>query len=303
MARSPRTLVHGWAWLSLAGVLVLSAGCGKSTPSQVEAPAEQTAPAVAGTPTPPSAQTPAAESANPKVVYDDKLQQSFAQATRKDPPEGVRPPDQTMTGKSVGKLYDQVVKTWDTIRFVNDKGQKIQYSAIIQTKMGEIEIELHPEWAPNHVRNFIALSKVGYYDGLCFDRIIQDESDVEQNTRFQEIEAGCARGTGEPGADSLGYWLNPETNPEARHVEGSVGACRGIERDTAACKFYITLCKADYLDGHYTVFGKITRGLDVARKIFMQPTIIEEQDVDGSRRPLKPVVMDRITIVSKEVPQ
>ena len=90
----------------------------------------------------------------------------------------------------------------------------------------------------------------------------------------------------------------PET---ATHEEGTVGACHGFEKDTAACRFYITLGKYRSLDGNFTVFGKVTRGLDVARKIFEQPVIISPEDVDNSRRPEKPVVMQKVTIHTREL--
>lgn len=285
------------AWLPLAGLL--AAGCGKK-PADEQAgnnPPPQVAPAPATPATPPAAGT----AEHTPVVGHEAQHMSFADATRKDAPEGMRPPDTTLTKKSTAQLFEQVVKSWDTIKFVNPEGKKLAYTAVVKTAMGTVEIELKPEWAPNHVRNFIALAKAGYYDGLCFDRILQDESDVEQGTQFMEIEAGCALGTGQPGADSIGYWLLPESHAEAKHEVGSVGACRGVEKDTAACKFYVSLCKAQYLDVHYTVFGKVTQGLDVARKIFLQPTVIHEDDPDGSRRPVKPVTIESVTIVSKEV--
>jgi len=281
-------------------VPLLLAGCAKKQSSEpVEQPAESTQAAVT-TPT-----TSTTSTKSPTVPdqppSEDVLHQTFAQATRRDAPEGSRPPDQTLTGKATAKLFEEVLKTWDTVKFMTPEKKMIAYTAVIETRMGNIEIELKPEWAPNHVRNFIALAKVGYYDGLMFDRIIQDESDVEQGTQFMEIEAGCAKGTGEAGAESIGYWLLPETHPDAKHLVGALGACRGQDKDTAACKFYVTLCDADYLNGEFTVYGKITKGLDIARKIFMQPTLVNEDDPQGSRRPVNPIVMEKVTIVSKVV--
>jgi peptidyl-prolyl cis-trans isomerase B (cyclophilin B) len=237
---------------------------------------------------------------------NDPLHQPFTKATRQgeDPPaECQRPPDVTLTGKSVFKLYQQVVRQWETIRFVTPDGKKVAYSATLETALGPIDIDLRPDLAPNHVRNFVALARAGYYDGLFFDRIYHDESVEDPKERFDEIEAGCPLGTGEPGYGSIGYWLNPEFNPTEKvtHEEGTVGACHGFEKDTAACRFYITLCKFPNLDGNFTVFGKVTRGLDVARKIYEQPLILSPQDVDNSRRPEKPVVIQKVTIHTHEL--
>jgi peptidyl-prolyl cis-trans isomerase B (cyclophilin B) len=282
-------------------VAVLAAGPGLAgCTKQPEAPrnVEQTKDNGAAAPT---------NNGNPdEPKNDDPLHQPFAKAVRQmdDPPPNVPPPpDQTVTGKSVYKLYQEVVRQWDTIRFVTPDGKKIAYSATIETALGPIDIELRPDLAPNHVRNFVALSRAGYYDGLWFDRIYHDESVEDPKDRFDEIEAGCPLGTGEPGYGNIGYWLNPEFQPTEKvtHEEGTVGACHGIDKDTAACRFYITLGKYPSLDGDYTVFGKVTRGLDVARKIYGQPLILSDQDANNSRRPEKPVVIRQVTIHTREL--
>ena len=74
-------------------------------------------------------------------------------------------------------------------------------------------------------------------------------------------------GTGEPNYGSIGYWLKPEFNPKATHEPGTVGASHGEEVESAACKFYINLSKAEWMDGSFTLFGKVTKGLDVVRAI------------------------------------
>jgi cyclophilin family peptidyl-prolyl cis-trans isomerase len=201
----------------------------------------------------------------------------------------------------VYKIYKEVLRLWDTIRFVAADGRRIEYSATIETDLGDIEIALRPDLAPNHVRNFVALARAGYYEELFFDRIRHEEAEVDQGQMqvLDSIEAGCPLGTGEPGNGSIGYWLKPELPPadaKVSHEPGTVGACHGEEADTAACRFYITLCDAPFLDGNFTVFGKVTRGLDVARKIAEQPIILDDQDAEGSHRPEKPIKIKRVTI-------
>jgi cyclophilin family peptidyl-prolyl cis-trans isomerase len=232
---------------------------------------------------------------------NDRMHQPFKEAVRgpDNPPEGSqRPPDQTATGKSVCQLLKEVSEVWDTIRFATPDGKFIDYTAAIETDLGVIEMAFYPEVAPNHVRSFLALAKVGYYEGLCFDRIYYEES-MEEKLRLEQVQAGCPLGTGEPGYGSIGYWLRQEVSDKLTHEEGTVGAYRDLDADSAACKFYINLTQARYLDSHYTIFGKVTRGLDVVRKIYSMPVIISDRDLEGSRQPEKPVKIRKVTVTER----
>ncbi len=262
------------------------------------------APKVAPKPEPPP-DTAKAEPAKPAVAIDPRFTRSFADATRADPPaEAPRPPDTTATSKSVGKLYTEVVRLWKEVPLVTPEGKRVEYSAVIETDLGPIEMALLSEAAPNHVRNFVALARAGYYDGLSFDHIRHDVSDAPgyQGKVLDLVEAGDPLGADDPeDHDSIGYWLKPETSDTLDHEEGSVGAVRGEEPDSAACKFYIVLSNEPPIPkGTYTVFGKVTKGLDVAHKIHGQPVIEPEAEV-GYSRPLKPVIIRKVTINTKEV--
>lgn len=274
--------------LTLAGAFLV--GCNQK---QADAPKAGDAPPEA------LAAQPEGQAGAPKqqVPVDPRLQQSFAEATRSDPPaECQRPPDLTLTNKPTGKLLAEVQRLWDTIPFVTDEGKPLTYTATLETKLGSIEIALRPEWAPNHVRNFIALARAGYYDGLLFERVVHQKSDVQPEATLDLVEAGCPLGTGEAGYGSIGYWLKPEFDAKLHHEEGVVGACHGEEADTAACRFYVALGKAPVLDGNYTVFGKVTRGLDVVHTIAKQPVIQSDEDAEGYHRPEKPVVIEKVSI-------
>jgi peptidyl-prolyl cis-trans isomerase B (cyclophilin B) len=146
------------------------------------------------------------------------------------------------------------------------------------------------------VRNFVALARAGYYDGLEFDRTVREELEGAKGNYFEYLEAGCPLGTGEPGYGSIGYWMKPELSDKVKHTEGIVGAWHGEDLETAGCKFYITLSEAPWMDGNWTVFGKITRGLDVARTILRRPTRNDEL----KDRPVEPVVIRSVTIETRE---
>jgi cyclophilin family peptidyl-prolyl cis-trans isomerase len=274
-----------------------TSGCGKNAPPE-SAPSTDASPEAVSVEKPAvkASETPAP--AELPLVPRDRFHLAFAQATRPaadPPPEANRPPDETVSKKPVCKLLDAVTNNWDSIHFVTADGKKILYSAEIDTSLGTIEITLFADQAPNHVRNFIALARAGYYDELFFDRIREEKGEGKE---LHSVEAGCPLGTGEPNNGSIGYWLKEEFTPGEKmsHEEGTVGACREEDADTAACRFYITLNKPSFMDGQYTIFGKVVQGLDVVRKIYHQPVIIDDKDRDGARRPEKPIVIHKVTI-------
>ena len=271
----------GAAPIMLAAMLI---GCGQQKPAQDDAA------------------TSADDASRPEtassIALDPHLHQPFAEATISEPPEDWhRPPDTTLTGKSVGKLYVEVKNHWEQIRFVSPAGKPLAYWATLDTEMGEIEIALRPELAPNHVRSFIALAQAGYFDGLVFERTVHENG---PDGKLELIEGGCPVGTGEMGYGSIGYWLKPELHPEVPHDEGTVGASHGEGKDTAACKFYITFSRCPFMDGEYTVFGKVTQGMGIARKILSLPVRDDSEFPDGDR-PIKPVVIRKVTIHTKEM--
>jgi peptidyl-prolyl cis-trans isomerase B (cyclophilin B) len=285
------------SWLargSLVAALLAPVGCVKSPPADKPAEEAPSTPSVA------KKADPEPEKPAEKVAPRDPLHRTFADATRPTdsvPADAQRPVDQLLNGKLAFKVLETVILSWDTIRFTDEKGNKIRYVAQLHTDEGIVEVALFPEQAPNHVRNFIALAQAGYYDGLCFDRARLET--FGDNGKLESLEGGCPEGKGEPGRGSIGYWLKDElTDAKAMsHEEGVFGACRLAEPDTAACRFYICLGKAPFLDGNYTLFGKVTKGLDVARKIYTKPVMSEDAEREGGRRPEKPIVIHKVSII------
>jgi peptidyl-prolyl cis-trans isomerase B (cyclophilin B) len=180
------------------------------------------------------------------------------------------------------------------VKFVSPAGKDLQYTATIKTKLGDVVILLSPKASPNHVRNFVALARAGYYNGLCFDRA--ERTQVE-GKEFECLYAGCPEGSGDAGLGSIGYWMKPELNPKLEHMPGTVGAYHEEDVETAACKFYITLSPAPHKDGAFSVFGRVTQGLDVLRAIRGRPVHPD----DFKDRPVEPVVMESVTIDVREV--
>lgn len=127
--------------------------------------------------------------------------------------------------------------------------------ATIKTSHGEIDVELWDDVAPNHVANFLRLAGEGFYDDLTFHRILPG---------FM-IQTGCPRGdgTGDPG-----WKVDAEFNKRP-HNPGTLSMARSSDPDSAGSQFFICLTreKCRHLDGKYTAFGQVTRGMEVVEKI------------------------------------
>lgn len=149
----------------------------------------------------------------------------------------------------------------------------------------KITIELLPEYAPKSVENFKKLAASGFYDGLCFHRVISG---------FM-IQGGCPNGTGTGGP---GYTIEGEFAangvPNAlSHTRGVLSMARAAAYDTAGSQFFIVHGDAKFLDGQYAAFGRVVEGMDVVDAIAAQPT-------DMSDRPKTDQVMKSVTLTDDE---
>ncbi len=298
--------VSGTPWgrsalaLAGAGLLIGVLGCGGNKSEPPAANSETTAaPAVIAPPTTTATEQQAKGPDTPSApVVDPRWGVSFQDACRVLPPANAeRPPDVTITGKSVGVLYQDVERLWNTIPLVSPEGKPLVYHVTLDTEQGPIDLDLHAAWAPNHVRSFLALVKAGYYNGLLFERCVHQVSEDPNIPNVDLIEGGCPLGSGEVGQGSIGYWLRAEVNPEIKNEEGMVGACRLMDDDSDTCRFYVALAKAPTLDGSYSVFGKVTKGLDVARKIWEEGV----RGGDDATPPVKRTMIRMVTIHAAEV--
>ena len=137
--------------------------------------------------------------------------------------------------------------------------------AIIETKFGSMEIRFFPDKAPKHVENFIKLAKAGFYDKTIFHRVIPGFmiQGGDPNTKDEKNKAQY--GTGGPG-----HTVKAEFN-DRPHVRGTVSMARSPDPDSAGSQFFIVVKDSPSLDGKYTVFGEVVKGMEVADKIVSQP--------------------------------
>ncbi len=116
------------------------------------------------------------------------------------------------------------------------------YQIEFQTSLGRITLDLWPELAPGHCRNIIGLTRIGYYDGIIFHRVIAG---------FM-AQVGCPQGTGTGGP---GYTIDAEFNDQL-HEAGVLSMARTSDPNSAGSQLFLCLDRAPHLDRQYTAFGK-----------------------------------------------
>lgn len=148
---------------------------------------------------------------------------------------------------------------------------------VMETSMGTITIELWPDVAKKHCQSFVYLINKGFYDSLTFHRIVPGFV----------IQGGdpLGNGTGGPGYNVPAEFSNKP------HEDGILSMARSNDPNSAGSQFFICLGRLTKLDNNYTVFGKVTDGLDVVHKI-------EKVETKGER-PTTPVYMTKVYMKDK----
>ena len=133
------------------------------------------------------------------------------------------------------------------------------------TTKGTILIKLFPKDAPLTVANFEKLVNKGFYNSLTFHRI----TDLGDPGASKIVQGGdpAGNGSGGPGYMIKGEFKENGVNNPLTHVTGAVAMARSGEPDSAGSQFYICVNPVHFLDGKYTVFGQVIKGLDVAGRL------------------------------------
>lgn len=151
-----------------------------------------------------------------------------------------------------------------------------------ETNRGTMSGELFEKDAPNTVQNFEKLANSGYYDGIKFHRVIKDFVVQGGDPYSRDLPAGDRRiGTGGPG-----YQIDCELkgNPNTHKVGALSMAHAG--RNTGGSQFFIVLNEANtrHLNGEHTVFGQVTKGLDVLKQITQNDTMTKVRVTNGDSK-------------------
>src|SRR5262245_14077790 len=134
------------------------------------------------------------------------------------------------------------------------KGGDPQSTLILELKSGKVTIQLRPDLAPKHVERVKQLAKEGFYDGLKFHRVIAG---------FM-AQSGDPTGTGTGGST---YANLPAEFSKEPFTRGTGGAARTQDPNSANSQFFITFADTAHLNGQYTVWGKVTGGMEHVDKI------------------------------------
>ncbi|HEY3839367.1 MAG TPA: peptidylprolyl isomerase [Bryobacteraceae bacterium] len=140
--------------------------------------------------------------------------------------------------------------------FVDTPVSELHRTVTMKTTLGEIKIQMEPEWAPNHVRNFLKLVSTGWYNGTGFHRIVKGFV----------VQGGMASSRAGNTSHPSDRWVHPlkgEFNLDVKHVRGIVSMARTDDPDSATTSFFLVLGPSPHLDGQYSAFGRVIEGMEV----------------------------------------
>ncbi|KAH9104219.1 hypothetical protein LEN26_015096 [Aphanomyces euteiches] len=152
-------------------------------------------------------------------------------------------------------------------------------SVTLHTSLGDIKLEVFCDTAPRAAENFLALCASNSYDNTLFHR----------NMKGFMIQGGDPTGTGKGGECIWGGAFDDEFHPQNRHNVRGIVSMANSGANTNKQQFFITYAKQPHLNNVYTVFAKVIDGFDVL-------DLMEKAPVDAKHRPLKDIVIQRLTI-------
>ena len=191
-------------------------------------------------------------------------------------PAGTQP--QAQTAGAAAATQNQVTNTTS-----NNKDVKKYMNAILHTNMGDIEITFMDTDAPNTVANFTKLAGEAFYDGTKFHRVIKGFM-IQGGDPLSKDDAMQSRwGTGGPG-----YQFADEIHTNNKNTVGTI-AMANSGPDTNGSQFFINVADNNFLDPKHTVFGKVTKGMDIIEKI-------QNTATGAGDRPQTPMVIESITL-------
>jgi cyclophilin family peptidyl-prolyl cis-trans isomerase len=162
--------------------------------------------------------------------------------------------------------------------------------ATLETSLGNIKVELFVDQMPVTAGNFVNLAKSGFYDGLHFHRVINNFM-LQFGCPHSKDPSSARAGTG----DSPNGTIQDEHTAKITNAPGTLSMANTGRPNSGSCQFFINTVDNSRLDwfspgeSRHPVFGKVTEGMDVVKKI-------ETTKTDGRDRPVTPVKMVKVTV-------
>ena len=156
--------------------------------------------------------------------------------------------------------------------------------ATIKTKFGDMDVVFFPEKAPKHVESFMTLAKSGFYNGTIFHRVIPGFMIQGGDPNTKDLNKPETYGQGGPSQK-----LKAEFN-DIPHRRGILSMARTNDPNSAGSQFFIVVKDSNFLDGQYTVFGEVVKGMEVADKIVGLPK--NSRDLPNERSEMTVVVVE-----------
>ena len=183
----------------------------------------------------------------------------------------------------------QPAKTWSSPPAMQIYPKK-PYHAIIHTNLGDISIKLFSENAPNTVNNFTFLARNAFYDGLKFHRVIKNFMIQTGDPLTKDTSKEMSWGTGGPG-----YTIKDELTGNEKYPFGTVAMANTGAPNSGGSQFFIISAAGGYpLPPSYTVFGKVTKGLDVVDKI--QNVSTTGNEGTPPNKPQQDIIIQKVTV-------
>lgn len=154
----------------------------------------------------------------------------------------------------------------------------------LHTSMGDISLQMFASLAPNTVANFTKLAGEGFYDNVKFHRVIKGFMDQAGDPLTKDDSMQARWGTGGPG-----YTIPDEFSTTVTNVAGTIAMANTGQPNSSGSQFFLNAVDNHFLDGKYTVFGKVISGMDVV-------TAINNVQTDANDRPLTPVIIKSVSV-------
>jgi cyclophilin family peptidyl-prolyl cis-trans isomerase len=151
--------------------------------------------------------------------------------------------------------------------FVDARPDDLRRTVTLRTTLGALKIQMQPDWAPEHVRNFLKLTATGWFDHTAFHRVVKGfvVQGGMPNTR--------PNGAAHP-ADRWVRELKGEFRDDVKHTRGVVSMARSDDPNSATTSFFLMLGDAPHLDAKYSAFGRIVEGIEILEAF-------EKEEVEG----------------------